>query len=257
MIVLINNKEIDTNKLELLGHGVDGLVYKCDDLILKINLSNRMTKEKFEDYSIIREQFLEDDIDVEYSKIVLPKDVIYPTKDILVHGVQNSLFGYTETYHKENKEGINNFTIERFINELEDLRSDIHTYLTYNDVGIMDTNHDNLLITNDNRILLIDRDRDITKSSLDVEKKMIANNNYHIHNEKRFSHLINRFLIRETINKLKEHITDGYKLMSIERKEEEKLYRTEDIYEMLDKYKYVSNYIDDTVEKIYRKEKRK
>lgn len=257
MKLLVNDKQIDTDRLEKLGQGVDGLVYRYNNLILKINLSDCMTKEKFNDFKLIREKLLEDGIDIEDTKIVLPRDIIYPTEHVDSHNIQRGIFGYTESFHVENHDNIYSFSTNDFINELEELHNDIHSYLTPNEVGIIDTNHDNLLITDDNKVLLIDRDRDITKSSYEVEKSMIIDNDYYAHNEKRFSQLVNRFLIRESINKLREHITDGYKLMKIERKEEERFRKIDDIYKILNEYACLYSYIDDNAERIYKKEKRK
>ena len=64
MKLLVNDKQIDTDRLEKLGQGVDGLVYRYNNLILKINLSDCMTKEKFNDFKLIREKLLEDGIDI-------------------------------------------------------------------------------------------------------------------------------------------------------------------------------------------------
>ena len=67
----------------------------------------------------------------EAHKLILPIDIVRDTS--------NSFIGFTSKYIEENKDGLLSLSTKTFIDELEELRDEIHTCFTKRKILLEDT----------------------------------------------------------------------------------------------------------------------
>ena len=131
---------------------------------------------------------------------------------VLLRDNSNFFIGYTSKYIEENKDGLLSLSTKTFIDELEELRDEIHTCFTKRKIILEDTNPENLLVSN-NKIYMVDFDCNITKSSKD--KDIINNYDYpnpykHINNIR-----INQLIHRGILSCINKELVDNTNLIDI------------------------------------------
>ena len=229
-IIVDGRTTLNTDNLKKLSEGQDGELYVNGDEVIKICSSDYMTYEKLEDFNSIKN-------DSSVTHIILPEKKVEKTNTFVKRLVVTPLFGYTQEYKVEKKTGISKLSTIKFIEQMELLRSNIHKLFSANEIAITDTNPQNLLVNENDEIFLIDHDRCITPSCMEIEKYIIAGD-YFNHNERRFGKLLNRTLIMEALK--------GYKItrqiVSLATEEEIKNYPREVIYSMLSDYDTMEKY---------------
>lgn len=255
MVVTIegSNKEIDISKLPKIGSGQDGELFKFDDIVFKLNTSDYMTHEKFEDLVSTGLALREKGINVNKSTLIFPKKKIcnpkHPVKKLIV----TPLFGYTQRYVLENTDGIAHMSTSEFIEGTTKIFDDIQRIFSPNDIAICDTNPQNLLVTPEHKIYFIDFDRNITKSSMPTEKQIVKDGNYFIHNEARFAQVINRALLMQIYYHHAKSEKEKKRLLEYMNKEERKCPNISTLYSCLDGYETIDEYAQDKGKKLFLK----
>ncbi|MBR1385340.1 MAG: hypothetical protein IJ568_00770 [Bacilli bacterium] len=169
MLIRIEDKKdlIDTYNLKKIANGKDGILYLYENIIIKISLSGEMTLEKLEDFRKAKEKSFNNEEDFLKSRIIIPEKIVFNPKEKIKKMKVTPLFGYTQRYFLVKKE-IESMDRNLLIQELSSLREETHKLLTNNKIAIMDTNPQNIIISNDNKLLLIDHDRDITDNCMEI-----------------------------------------------------------------------------------------
>lgn len=176
----------------VLNDGSDGELYFCGNDVIKICHSDYMTLEKLRDFNLIKEKMFDSESEFYESRVVLPDKLVTKKGHKIKKLRVTPVFGYTQSYHVE-KCLITSLSIKDFINETKTVKDSVHNILTANNVGITDTNPANLLVSSDNKVYLIDHDRDVTENTYELEKKaLLRSNNYFENNEKVFANMIAR-----------------------------------------------------------------
>lgn len=176
---LIEMSEIERNKI---GNGRDGEVYRySENEILKLLHSYYMTEEKIMD---LREAVPED----ANSRIIVPRLTINVPKAGRTKFKFNIPDGYIAKYIPESKDFIMSMTTEEFFCEIEQLRKEINNFLSLNKIAILDTNASNIMKSSeDQKLYLIDHDRDITPCSMYYEIKQVRNSDYVNYNNRKLA----------------------------------------------------------------------
>ena len=255
MKIRFNNETIDLNNLELIGAGEDGKLYLYKDKIIKLAESQDMTLEKMEDFKRVKEKCFSSEKEFNNSQIVLPNEIIKRPNERIKRLRVTPIFGYSQQYHLERKNEIFNIPSNHLINEMETIRSEIHRILTDNKIAIIDTNPNNLLLSDDNKIYFIDRDRDITDSCMEMEKRVIYDKSHYKHNEKRYSILFKNLLLlklskciggKQGLNE--QTFMDYYnKIMDL---------KLDDAYKIIESYENLSVFTEDRKKELLKKRKR-
>lgn len=166
---------IEMNKFEKrkIGNGRDGEVYRYnEDEILKLISSCYMTEEKIMD---LREAVPEN----ANSRIVVPRLIINAPREKRKKFKINIPDGYIAKYIQESKEYIIPMKTEDFLNEIEQLKKEINDFLSPNKIAILDTNPSNIIRSyEDQKLYLIDHDRDITPCSMYYEIRQVRKQDY-------------------------------------------------------------------------------
>lgn len=250
IIKLENSKEkIDTDTLVPIGEGKDGTVYQYQDKILKINTSGYMTEEKIKDLrnAIPNNQNI---------RIVPPIEIATETKGPKKRVVLNIADGYTSRFIKENPSFILMKETYDFLEEIAILRQQTHEYLSNNEIGLSDSNPNNILVSLDNGgMYLIDHDRNITPSCMYTEKEYVQNQDYHTHNDRKLALLMYKSLLLQLLKFNGIKFTNGGDpvLSFVEKETARKDITFETVENALKEYKYISEYTRATIQKIKRR----
>lgn len=226
--------------------GKDGIIYRYKDKIIKINISNYMTYEVFEDLLKAKESyFASSDRDIELSLVMPLQKVFSPLSPILREKI-TPLYGYTEKYVEEDKDGFANFTPEEYIKETLRICRDVKSVFTANNIALTDTNPKNILIGPNHHLFLIDFDRCITPNCTEQEKENVYNGDYNEHNTKRLRALIYKVILSEVIKYMKKEkiALKGNTLQNFNN-ELLNIPPLESLFEELQKYDVLGDYVQE------------
>lgn len=258
MLIRIEDKNglIDTNSLKLIANGADGKLYLYDNVLIKITESDEMTLEKLNDFKKVKEKEFNSEDEFKKSRIIIPEKKVSKQKEKIKKMKVTPLFGYTQRYCLK-KDKIESLDSKLLIKELTSLRDETHKILSKNNIAIMDTNPQNIIMSCDNKLHLIDHDRDITDSCMEIEKeRAIYKNDYYIHNERKLSQLYGKLFLYKLYNFLDLNNKRIYT-------EFEKIYNYLDtldidkLFEIISNYKDIDEFKDEKEKEILKKKKRR
>jgi len=251
MQVLIgNNKYINLDNYKPIVKGEDGTLYKCDNSIIKICHSGQMTYGKFKDLRRIARRCRKSGIDISKSHIILPSEIVDDPEKRVQHLAVSPLFGYTQQYKAERRNGMRSLRTSDFIDSIEVVHGEIHALFTRNSIAMSDSNPKNFLVSDTGEIFLIDHDRNNTPSSMISESGITYVEDFFGQNEKCFAQMVSKALILETFRGVEMNDSNMRKLMTAMYEETCSIAPVGTIYDALSRYDTISNYADDKAEQL-------
>ena len=233
MFVIVDGKElINLDELETLNPGQDGELFIYGNDVIKICNSGYMSYEKLEDYNKLATSL------TGKKHLILPEKTVEQFNVFVKKMVITPLFGYTQKYILRKKDGIGSLKTNTFISNMKQLHDDIHEVFSKNSIGLMDTNPENLIVDQNDEIFLVDHDRNVTPSCMSSEKRDI-HGDYLLHNDKRFSILLNRCITDKIVKKYGNNPNNLKKLLSVMTENSP----CEEIYSQLSDYDTFDDFI--------------
>lgn len=248
MLVFLEGKStpVDTCQLKKLGGGEDGSLYELHDQVLKMLKSGYMTEEKIRD---LRNAIPNS----EEIRIVPPLLIASNSNQKKPVYQLNPAFGYTERFIKENPSFILSFDKSKFFEEMHLLRKQVHTHLSQNNIGLMDTNPNNILVSQTNNgLYLIDHDRDVTPNSMYAERARVRSNDYFAHNDRKLQLLMYKTLLLQLMkyNGIQNTRSSDPVLLFVDSECQRTDISYKTIENTLEQYQTLSEYTEDTIKKI-------
>ena len=242
---------IETDNLKKIGEGLDGVLFLYNNNVIKINNSDYMTHEKFDDIISAKKNACDNGLNIEKASIVFPDRKVNLANSKVKKLKITPLFGYTQKYIVEKKGGIENLTTCAFIDGIKKISDEVHSVFSNNNIAITDTNPNNLLVSENNKIYLIDLDRNITKSCTLQEREMIRNSDYFSYNELRLAKTINRALIYQVYKDALKDLKKRRLIIEMMQEEELKSCSLNQTFIFLSNYDTIKEYADDRAKKLY------
>lgn len=239
---------VETDNLIPVGEGKDGTVYKYNNKIIKRNVSGYMTEEKIID---LREAIPEQ----ENIRLIPPIEIastLTPKRKSKI----NIADGYTSKFINENPNFILMKETDSFIEEMYLLRNQIKEYMSKNQIAILDSNPNNLLVSlDDNAIYLIDHDRNVTPSCMHFEKARIKNQDYIAHNDRKLALLMYKALLLQIVkfNGIKFSSLGDPVISYVDSQTERTDITYKNVEDVLKGFKTISEYTKETIRQIKRR----
>lgn len=187
---------VNTARLEKIGHGKGGIVYRLDEKnILKVLKLNNMNEEKLRD---LRESVQ----DLGKTRLIVPSKTVtdlftqHPKRQFTL------IAGYTTRFIEENPDLILMMSPYEYMEEIFLLKEQIETYFSTNKIAVKDTNPNNILssgVDGITRLYLIDYDSNITPKGSGCNGKKVVHGNYSQYNDRRLALIMYKVLLNQIV----------------------------------------------------------